>query len=332
MTSSQRRDVAGVDVTCIVTIYRLRSRVFDRACAGICDSGVMRPTNEKTFYPLRAQTLSGFHDYTVSKFNGLRVICMSLFRHWIYGFGMFLLSSGGEATDVTLAYGDQPFAPYQMGQGISPADPPGLAVELILQTAAELDIQVQLRRMPVKRLLHLLEYNLLDGAIGYSYTPGRAAFLRYPKTAAGAPDRDKRLYSLNYYLFSRPDFVPDGLNGQLSTLNQYRVGVVTGSSVAQLLDEQGVRYDPGRTQEQNLGKLLSGRLDLILGPDEPTRQVIKRLGWEKQIRRFGEPMLARDYYLVFSKPFCRQNGTLCELWWQTLQQRRNALPKGKYAD
>lgn len=268
----------------------------------------------------------------MSKFNGLRVICMSLFRHWIYGFGMFLLSSGGEATDVTLAYGDQPFAPYQMGQGISPADPPGLAVELILQTAAELDIQVQLRRMPVKRLLHLLEYNLLDGAIGYSYTPGRAAFLRYPKTAAGAPDRDKRLYSLNYYLFSRPDFVPDGLNGQLSTLNQYRVGVVTGSSVAQLLDEQGVRYDPGRTQEQNLGKLLSGRLDLILGPDEPTRQVIKRLGWEKQIRRFGEPMLARDYYLVFSKPFCRQNGTLCDLWWQTLQQRRNALLKGKNAD
>ena len=49
MTSSQRRDVASVDVTCIVTIYRLRSRVFDRACAGICDSGVMRPTNERLF-------------------------------------------------------------------------------------------------------------------------------------------------------------------------------------------------------------------------------------------------------------------------------------------
>ena len=276
--------------------------------------------------------MGGFHDYTGSKFNGFLVICMAQIRHWIYGIGMFLLSSGVEATDVTLAYGDQPFAPYQMGQGITPADPPGLAVALILQTAAELDILVQLRRMPVKRLLHLLEYNLLDGAIGYSYTPGRAAFLLYPKTAAGAPDRDKRLYSLNYYLFSRPDFVPHGLSGQLSALNQYRVGVVAGSSVAQLLDEQGIRYDPGRTQEQNLGKLLSGRLDLILGPDEPTRQAIKRLGWEKQIRRFGEPMLAPYYYLVFIKPFCRQNGSLCDLWWQTLQQRRDALLKGKNVD
>ncbi|MBP8773273.1 MAG: hypothetical protein KBH25_08380, partial [Aeromonadaceae bacterium] len=69
---------------------------------------------------------------------------MSLFRHWVYGVGVFLLSSGVEATDVTLAYGDQPFAPYQMGQGLSPAQPPGLAVDLILLTAAELDIQVQL--------------------------------------------------------------------------------------------------------------------------------------------------------------------------------------------
>jgi len=49
MTSSQRRDVAGVDVTCIVTIYRLRSRVFDRACAGICDSGVMALTTRRFF-------------------------------------------------------------------------------------------------------------------------------------------------------------------------------------------------------------------------------------------------------------------------------------------
>ena len=46
---------------------------------------------------------------------------------------------------------------------------------------------------------------------------------------------------------------------------------------------------------------------------------------QQQIRRFGEPLLAREYYLVFNKPFCRENGSLCERWWHEIQQRRDAL-------
>ena len=257
---------------------------------------------------------------------------MSVFRRWLCGVGFLLLGPSVGAVEVTLAYGEYPFAPYQMGEGLRPANPPGLAVELVMQSAAQLGIDVKLRRMPVKRILHLLEHGLLDGAIGYSYTLERAEFLMYPRTITGVADESKRLYTLEYYLFSRPDFVPQGLGNGLAGLGQYRLGVAGGSSIAQVLDAQGIRYEAARTPEQDLAKLLSRRLDLVLGPDEPTRQLINSLGWKQQIRRFGEPLLAREYYLVFNKPFCRENGSLCERWWHEIQQRRASLLAEKAND
>ena len=250
---------------------------------------------------------------------------MSVFHRWLCGVVLSLLGLTVGAAEVTLAYGEYPFAPYQMGKGPRPADPPGLAVELVMQSAAQLGIDVKLRRMPVKRILHLLENGLLDGAIGYSYTPDRAEFLMYPRTITGVADESKQLYTLEYYLFSRPDFVPQGLGNGLAGLAQYRLGVAGGSSIAQVLDAQGIRYEAARTPEQDLAKLLSRRLDLVLGPNEPTSQLINSLGWKQQIRRFGEPLLAREYYLVFNKSFCREHGSLCERWWHEIQQRRDAL-------
>lgn len=250
---------------------------------------------------------------------------MSLFHRWLCGVVLSLLGLTVGAAEVTLAYGEYPFAPYQMGKGPRPANPPGLAVELVMQSAAQLGIDVKLRRMPVKRILHLLENGLLDGAIGYSYTPDRAEFLMYPRTITGVADESKQLYTLEYYLFSRPDFVPQGLGNGLAGLAQYRLGVAGGSSIAQVLDAQGIRYEAARTPEQDLAKLLSRRLDLVLGPNEPTSQLINSLGWKQQIRRFGEPLLAREYYLVFNKSFCREHGSLCERWWHEIQQRRDAL-------
>ena len=250
---------------------------------------------------------------------------MSLFHRWLCGVVLSLLGLTVGAAEVTLAYGEYPFAPYQMGKGPRPANPPGLAVELVMQSAAQLGIDVKLRRMPVKRILHLLENGLLDGAIGYSYTPDRAEFLMYPRTITGVADESKQLYTLEYYLFSRPDFGPQGLGNGLAGLAQYRLGVAGGSSIAQVLDAQGIRYEAARTPEQDLAKLLSRRLDLVLGPNEPTSQLINSLGWKQQIRRFGEPLLAREYYRVFNNSFCREHGSLCERWWHEIQQRRDAL-------
>ena len=250
---------------------------------------------------------------------------MSVFHRWLCGVGLLLIGLTVGAVEVTVAYGEYPFAPYQMGKGPRPADPPGLAVELVMQSAAQLGIDVKLRRMPVKRILHLLENGHLDGAIGYSYTPDRAEFLIYPRTAAGSVDGSKQLYTIEYYLFSRPDFIPQGLDNGLAGLASYRVGVASGSSISQVLDSQGIRYEAARTPEQDLAKLLSRRLDLVLGPNEPTSQLINSLGWKQQIRRFGEPLLAREYYLVFNKSFCREYGSLCERWWHEIQQRRDAL-------
>ena len=60
--------------------------------------------------------------------------------------GCLLLCSSGPASAVTLGYADHPFAPYQTGYGREPADPPGMAVELVLESAQRLELPVVLER------------------------------------------------------------------------------------------------------------------------------------------------------------------------------------------
>jgi len=232
------------------------------------------------------------------------------------------------AQEVSLAYGDQAFPPYQMGQGRLIDSEPGLAIDVVLQTAQMLGIQVKLQRMPVKRLLHELELEQLDGAIGYSFTVDRAAYLAYPpalQDGTAAPDPSRRLYRVSYYLFSRPDFIPHGLGNGLDGLAQYRIGVLKESAIAGFLFQQGISYEATRTAEQNLEKLKLGRLDLVVGPGEPTGRLIRSLGWQNEIRRSGESLLERDYFLVFSKAFCQNNASLCEQWWQLIRQHRDSI-------
>lgn len=232
------------------------------------------------------------------------------------------------AQDVSLAYGDQAFPPYQMGQGRLIDSEPGLAIDVVLQTAQMLGIQVKLQRMPVKRLLHELELEQLDGAIGYSFTVDRAEYLAYPpalQDGTTAPDPSRRLYRVSYYLFSRPDFIPRGLGNGLDGLTQYRIGVLKESAIAGFLFQQGISYEATRTAEQNLEKLKMGRLDLVVGPGEPMGRLIRSLGWQNEIRRSGESLLERDYFLVFSKAFCRNNASVCERWWELIRQHRDSI-------
>ena len=234
------------------------------------------------------------------------------------------------AQEVSLAYGDQAFPPYQMGQGRLVASEPGLAIDVVLQTAQMLGIQVKLQRMPVKRLLHELELEHLDGAIGYSFTADRAEYLAYPpisQEGTALPDPSFRLYRVSYYLFSRPDFIPHGLGHGLDGLKQYRIGVLKESAIAGILFQQGIPYEATRTAEQNLEKLKMGRLDLVVGPGEPTGRLIRSLGWQNEIRRSGESLLERDYFLVFSKAFCQNNASVCEQWWQLIRQHRDSIVK-----
>jgi polar amino acid transport system substrate-binding protein len=256
-----------------------------------------------------------------------------VFRRWFWSL-LLLLSCAAPAQEVVLAYGDQAFPPYQMGIGRSPEAEPGLAIDVVLQTASVLGLQVRLERMPVKRVLHEIATEQLDGGIGYSYTPERAEFLVYPEAihqGVLAPDRYRRLYSVDYYLFTRADFIPYGLGSGLDGLKQFRVGVLKESSIASILFQQGIPYEAARTPEQSLEKLLRRRLDLVVGPDEPTGRLLRTLGWQSKIRRSGETLLGREYYLVFSKAFCQRRAPLCQQWWDLIGQRRDAIVKQRAA-
>ena len=224
------------------------------------------------------------------------------------------------AEPVRLGYADRSFFPLQLGEGALPVEPPGRAVTSVLKSAASLELRTELQRLPIKRLLLMLERGELDGAFSFSYLPERVRSMVFPMTSSG-PDSKRSLGVLEYYLYTRSDFVPHGLDGSVSALAAYRIGVLKDTAIASLLKAQAVPYEATKTIEQNLQKLLLGRIDIFIGQKESTQQQLSKRTEFKTLRRSGEPLFSRHYYLVFSHPFYRQHRQWCEAWWRVLAQQ-----------
>ncbi len=229
------------------------------------------------------------------------------------------------AVPVRLGYANQPFEPYQRGYGEQQEVPPGLAVDLIVDTARELGIRLKIDRMPLRRLVQETRYGGLQGAFSFSYSPERLGYLAYPMTHDGEIDGNKALFAVDYYFFTRPGFDTHLLALGPQALAHYRVGVLKDSAAAQYLDALHIHYDAARTAELNLEKLRRGRLDMVLGPEEPTLRQIRELGWSREIRRSSRPLFHWNYFLVFKREFYQQNWPLCEAWWRQIQQRRDSV-------
>ena len=233
-----------------------------------------------------------------------------------------LLCSSGPVSAVTLGYADHPFAPYQTGYGREPADPPGMAVELVLESAQRLELPVVLERLPVRRLLQSVRYGSLDGVFSFSYSAERSGYLAFPLTRDGQIDASKALFAVDYTVFTRPGFDLQPLTQGIAALRHYRVGVLKDSAVAEYLEGEHIPFEVARTPELNLDKLRHGRLDMVLAAEQPTYQLIQSLGWQREIRGSSRPLFHWNYFLVFNRDFYLQHWSLCEAWWAQIQQRR----------
>lgn len=219
---------------------------------------------------------------------------------------------------VRLGYADHPFEPYLLGEGSLPGKPPGSMVSRIRRSAAELGVELQLVREPIPRLLVSLERGSLDGIFPFSYTPERIVIGAYPLDKQGELLSSQHLMRLGYYLYGAHDLSLPANADSWAQLAPFRLGAVKDTAVGELLAQRGLSVTLTRTPERSLEMLLRGRLDLFVGPRYSTELVLARLDPAKRIRRFGQPLLARDYYLVFRQDFYRQQPELCQLWWQLL--------------
>ncbi|WP_338845179.1 transporter substrate-binding domain-containing protein [Massilia sp. W12] len=234
-----------------------------------------------------------------------------------------------ENAPIRLAFSDVPSWPWQVGESMALANPPGIAVELIKLAAAQTGMLLQIERMPNKRILQSLQSGALDGAFIYSYSAERAQFAAYPMQK-GQPDSSRRVARLSYYLYQLQGR-PAIWDGQQFTRLHAPLGANAGYSIAEDLRKQGMEVEEAKTTEQNFAKLRKGRLAALAHQDHIADLYLAQHKI-KDVQRLPQALSSKDYFLIFNRQFAQTQAAQVETLWErigTLRDNftRQALPR-----
>lgn len=185
--------------------------------------------------------------------TALLITCLSLGAH-------------GESLRIVT----EPWAPYVYLQN---GKPTGIDYEITALVFKRLGIDVEWQFLPWRRCLMMLDEGQADGALDIFESAERDSSLLYPS---------EPLSQVEFVLFqakARPHL--------FSSLNDLR-GLKIGTSPAFLYGQE-FRESPlfvretAPTLEANLGKLLLGRVDLVITDRRVGRYALKELGLQGQI-------------------------------------------------
>jgi polar amino acid transport system substrate-binding protein len=243
-----------------------------------------------------------------------------MFRIIIFLIGMFH-SMQAIAIEIHLAYSDVSTWPYQTGEGLEAANPPGVALDLITQVAQDLHFEVNFKRLPNKRVLFALQSGVIDGAFIYSHNQERQGFARYPMRG-NEVDGSRRIARLSYYLYRQKGSNVQWDGRRFVNLSGI-IGANAGYSVVADLKKLGVAVEEAKTTEQNFNKLKLGRVAGVAAQSEMTDPFLQKHGIT-DVEKFPVPIISKDYFLIFSQSFAEKNPQLIEQIWNRIGETRDA--------
>lgn len=229
-----------------------------------------------------------------------------------------LVNARGES--ITLGYSDVETYPFQMGEGLEPNNPPGLAVALIRHVASGMSLDVRFTRMPNKRVLKSLQSGSIDGAFVFSYKPTRAQYAVYPMLEQQL-DPTLRLTRLSYYLYVMKDSQVQWDGRDLTGAN-LKVAANSGYSVVKDLRALGVDVYEAKSSLQNFKRLQLGRVSAVAAQGltaAPSLSVLK----DANIKRLQPALSTKDYYLIYGQAFYRKSPQLANQLWRELARHRD---------
>ncbi len=170
------------------------------------------------------------------------------------------------------AYGEklrivtEPWAPYVYDeQGVMH----GLDYEATVIVFQRLGVEVQWQFLPWKRCLAMLEQGQADGALDIFHSHDRDALLLYPSEPLSEVE------FVLFYANARPH-----LARRLDDLQGLSVGTSPGYLYgAPFSDSTLFKREPAPSHEANFGKLLLGRIDLVITDRRVGQHVIKAMAW-----------------------------------------------------
>ncbi|WP_263261333.1 transporter substrate-binding domain-containing protein [Pseudomonas sp. RIT-PI-S] len=181
----------------------------------------------------------------------------------------------------------EPWAPYVYLNGSEPA---GVDYEIAAHVFKRLGVQVEWEFLPWKRCLMMLQQDQADGILDIFHTTAREQTLVYADE--GLSKVEFALYQAN----ERP--VPVA---RLRDLRGLRVGVAPGFLYGPAFSASQALKEPAPTLEANFGKLMLGRVDLVITDRRVGRFTLQQMKLTEQVSELPGTLNTDVLYLALRR-------------------------------
>jgi len=182
----------------------------------------------------------------------------------------------------------EPWAPYAM---VENGQASGLDYDTTAIVFQRLGIEVQWQFLPWKRCLMMLQQGEADGALDIFKVSERDDLLFYPS---------EPLSDVNWVFF-QANARPRPFN-TLDDLKGLTVGISPGYLYSPEFDSStSFIREPAPSHEANFGKLIRGRIDLLVTDRRQGQQMLDQLGLRDQVSQLPTVLSSREQYLALRR-------------------------------
>jgi len=180
--------------------------------------------------------------------------------------------------------------------GIPDSDKPGYMIEIAQMIMAEHGHTVEYRIMPWKRSVQQVRDGSFDCVVG-AYKEDAPDFL-FPDDAWGS-------IASSFYVKKGSDWLYKGME----SIKSVKVGVIGGYAYSDTFDEYILEskgssmvqvINANNALEQNIKKMLKGRIDVVLESHLVMEAKLKTMGLSNEVAFAGELVAAEDMYIACS--------------------------------
>lgn len=169
--------------------------------------------------------------------------------------------------------------------------PQGIHYEVANEVFTRLGVEVQWQFLPWKRCLAMIEQGQADGVMDIFQTDARDTYMVYP---------DEPMSDVEFAFFqlrSRPHIVR-----RLDDLAGLSIGVSSGYDYGTAFNESPLfRRERAPTHEANFGKLVRGRINLLVTDRLVGRHLRHRLGMDQTVEELPFVISRQPQYLALSR-------------------------------
>ncbi|WP_246433954.1 substrate-binding periplasmic protein [Spirochaeta isovalerica] len=180
------------------------------------------------------------------------------------------------------------WAPYVYRDEESAA---GFDYEVMDAVLKRMEVDYELKILPWKRCIYLIENREADAILDISMNDNRLETMIFPEEPISSSESVLFYRKGTTYRFAG-----------LSDLDNLIVGTILGYEYNRdFLEAENFKKEPVTSLEQNIGKLLLGRIDMFISNRSVGLFTIMNMGKSSEITYLPEPVSGGLNYLAFSK-------------------------------